>query len=170
MKEIIFGILSGIVAALGMGGGTILILLLGIFTEIEQHFIQGINLVVFIPTSIVAILMNIKNKTINYKQALPIIILGIVGAFLGSFLAFKFDNRILKKLFGIFLIIIAILESYSFFRQYIRRIKMKFTKGIILGSLLTAGAMMMYSEGIDTNKKKMIKKGKQFARKMKIPM
>ena len=31
---------------------------------------------------------------------------------------------------------------------------MKFTKGIILGSLLTAGAMMMYSEGIDTNKKK----------------
>ena len=47
---------------------------------------------------------------------------------------------------------------------------MKFTKGIILGSLLTAGAMMMYSEGIYTNKKKMIKKGKQFARKMKIPM
>lgn len=119
MKEIIFGILSGIVAALGMGGGTILILLLGIFTEIGQHFIQGINLVVFIPTSIVAILMNIKNKTINYKQALPIIILGIVGAFLGSFLAFKFDNRILKKLFGIFLLIIAILETYSFFRQYI---------------------------------------------------
>ena len=35
---------------------------------------------------------------------------------------------------------------------------MKFTKGIILGSLLTAGAMMMYSEGIDTNKKKMIKR------------
>ena len=29
---------------------------------------------------------------------------------------------------------------------------MKFTKGIILGSLLTAGAMMMYSEGIDTNR------------------
>ena len=29
------------------------------------------------------------------------------------------DNRILKKLFGIFLLIIAILETYSFFRQYI---------------------------------------------------
>ena len=95
MKEIIFGILSGIVAALGMGGGTILILLLGIFTSIEQHFIQGTNLVVFIPTSIVAIGINIKNKTINYKEALPIIILGIIGAIFGSFIAFKFDNKIL---------------------------------------------------------------------------
>ena len=123
MKEIIFGILSGIIAALGMGGGTILILLLGIFTSIEQHFIQGTNLVVFIPTSIVAIGINIKNKTINYKEALPIIILGIIGAIFGSFIAFKFDNKILKKLFGIFLIIIAILESYSFFRQYIIRKK-----------------------------------------------
>ena len=43
---------------------------------------------------------------------------------------------------------------------------MKFTKGLMIGSLLTAGAMMMYSEGIDNNKKKMVKKGKQFMRKM----
>ena len=75
MKEIIFGVLSGIISALGMGGGTILILLLGIFTEIEQHFIQGTNLIVFIPTSIVAIIMNIKNKTISYKIAFPVIVL-----------------------------------------------------------------------------------------------
>ncbi len=43
---------------------------------------------------------------------------------------------------------------------------MKFVKGIMLGSMITAGAMMLYSDGINTNKKKMIKKGKQFARKM----
>lgn len=35
MKEVCIGIVSGIVAALGMGGGTILILLLGIFTRIK---------------------------------------------------------------------------------------------------------------------------------------
>ena len=62
MKEILFGLISGIVAALGMGGGTILILLLGIFTNLKQHLIQGTNLIFFIPTSIVAIYMNIKNK------------------------------------------------------------------------------------------------------------
>lgn len=45
---------------------------------------------------------------------------------------------------------------------------MKFMKGIVLGSLITAGTMMMYSEGIDESKKKMIKKGKQIVRKMKM--
>ena len=47
---------------------------------------------------------------------------------------------------------------------------MKFMKGVLIGTLITAGTMMMYSEGVDTNKKKMIKKGKQLARKMRISM
>ena len=65
MVEVVIGTISGMVAALGMGGGTILILLLGIFTKLNQHVIQATNLVFFIPTSIVAIIMNIKNKKIN---------------------------------------------------------------------------------------------------------
>lgn len=43
---------------------------------------------------------------------------------------------------------------------------MKFTKGIIIGSMVTAGIMMMYAD--DMNTKKMMKKGKQFMRKMGI--
>lgn len=119
MKEILLGLISGIVAALGMGGGTILILLLGIFTELKQHLIQGTNLIFFIPTSIVAIYMNLKNKTINYKLAIPIIIAGILGAILGSNLSFRIDNDRLKKYFGFFLLFIAFFETFVFFRQYI---------------------------------------------------
>lgn len=114
MQEFIIGILSGIVSALGMGGGTILILLLGIFTSLEQHLVQGTNLIVFIPVSIIAILINIKNKKIDYKISFQIIIFGMIGAFIGSMLAFKFNNRILKKFFGIFLLIIGFLEICSF--------------------------------------------------------
>lgn len=47
---------------------------------------------------------------------------------------------------------------------------MKFMKGVVVGTILTAGTMMMYSEGIDDNKKKMMKKGKQIVRKMKFGM
>ena len=47
---------------------------------------------------------------------------------------------------------------------------MNFAKGIVIGSLITAGAMMMYSEGIDESKKKMLKKGRQIARKVKMSM
>lgn len=123
MKEILFGLISGIVAALGMGGGTILILLLGIFTNLKQHLIQGTNLIFFIPTSITAIYMNIKNKTIDYKLATSISIAGIIGAMLGSNLSFKIENKMLKKYFGIFLIFIAIFEIFEFFRQYILKKK-----------------------------------------------
>ena len=115
MKEILFGFISGIVAALGMGGGTILILLLGLFTNLKQHLIQGTNLIFFIPTSIVAIFMNVKNKNIDYKLSLIIIISGIIGAIVGSKISFKIENNQLKKYFGLFLLFIAF---YSFFKQY----------------------------------------------------
>ena len=43
---------------------------------------------------------------------------------------------------------------------------MKFTKGIILGSVITAGIIMMYADNMDT--KKMMKRGKQLVKKMGI--
>ena len=38
-----------------MGGGTILILILTLFGNVEQHIAQATNLIFFIPTSIAAI-------------------------------------------------------------------------------------------------------------------
>lgn len=43
---------------------------------------------------------------------------------------------------------------------------MRFTKGLMVGTLITAGTMMIYSGEIDNNKKKMLKKGKQLMRKI----
>lgn len=45
---------------------------------------------------------------------------------------------------------------------------MKFTKGLIVGGLITAGLLMMCSDDCSVNTKKMTKKGKQFARKIGI--
>lgn len=45
---------------------------------------------------------------------------------------------------------------------------MKFVKGMIMGGIVSAGAMVMYKEMSGRNKKQMIKKGRQFARKMGI--
>ncbi len=44
---------------------------------------------------------------------------------------------------------------------------MKFAKGLALGALITASAMMIYSEDIDDSKKKIMKKGKQMLRRMR---
>ena len=41
---------------------------------------------------------------------------------------------------------------------------MKFTKGMLVGSMITAGIMMMYADNMST--RKLMKKGKQFVRNM----
>ena len=118
MIETIIGLISGIVSGTGMGGGTILIFLLSFLLGVEQHVAQATNLIFFIPTSIVAIIVNIKNKNIDIKLAIIISIFGILGAIWGANISIHTDVNILKKIFGIFLAIIAIHEIYSIVKQY----------------------------------------------------
>lgn len=47
---------------------------------------------------------------------------------------------------------------------------MNFMKGVMIGSIITAGTLMMYSENLDNNKKKMMKMGKQMVKKIKMGM
>lgn len=119
MVEIIIGVISGLVSGMGMGGGTILILVLSLFMGIEQHVAQATNLVFFIPTSIIAIITNIKQKLIDFKIAIPIAVSGIVGAVFGAMFSNRLDVKSLKHYFGIFLACIAILEIYSLVKKYI---------------------------------------------------
>ncbi len=121
--EIIFGFIAGIVSALGMGGGTILILFLSLFMGIEQHVSQATNLIFFIPTSIAAIIMNIKNRKINFKISKTIIIYGIIGALIGSFISNKLETKSLQRIFGIFLLIIAFFQIYEIYTSYTKNKK-----------------------------------------------
>lgn len=118
MIETLIGVISGIVSGTGMGGGTILIFLLTFLLGIEQHIAQATNLIFFIPTSIIAIIVNIKNKNIDIKLAILISIFGVFGAILGANISIHTDVNILKKIFGAFLAVIAIHEIYSIIKQY----------------------------------------------------
>ena len=113
MIEILIGIISGIVSGIGMGGGTILIFLLEIVLGLEHHIAQASNLMFFIPTSISAIIVNIKNKNIDFTLMVIIIIFGIIGAIIGAKLAAFTSVKDLKRYFGIFLLFIAIHEIYT---------------------------------------------------------
>ena len=118
MGEILIGIVSGIVSGAGMGGGTILIFLLSFVMGVEQHIAQATNLIFFIPTSIVAIIVNLKNKNIDLKLATIISICGIIGAIIGANIAINIDVGLLKRFFGIFLAVVAINEIYSIIKLY----------------------------------------------------
>lgn len=118
MLQIFIGVISGIVSGMGMGGGTILIFLLTFVCNIEQHIAQATNLIFFVPTSIIAIIVNIKNKNIDIKLGIYTAIFGILGAIIGANIAIYTDVNKLRKLFGIFLIIIVLHEIYSIYKGY----------------------------------------------------
>ena len=121
MLEIIIGILSGIISAIGMGGGTILILLLVYTMQIEQHVAQASNLIFFIPTAIIAIIINRKQNLLDLKTGLIVGGTGIVGAVIGSIISKNINDNILRKIFGIFLAIIVIYEIFSYIKLYIKK-------------------------------------------------
>ncbi len=118
MLPIIFGIIAGIVTGLGMGGGTILILLLSLFMNLDQHIAQATNLVFFIPTSLAAIAINIKQKNVDFKLAVNISIFGILGSIIGVLISEKIPSAHLKKYFAVFILIIAIHEIYKLYKEY----------------------------------------------------
>ena len=96
----------------GMGGGTILILILSNFLNVQQHIAQATNLIYFIPTSIAAIYIYFKNKNLDKKIAIKMVIPGVIFGILGSYIATLINGNNLKKYFGIFLLLVGAYEMF----------------------------------------------------------
>lgn len=101
---IIAGFLSGLIGSMGFGGGGVLIIYLFVFANIPQLQAQGINLIFFVPCAILATIIYTIKKQIDYKQILPVIIGGVIGAIISSFLLKSINTDYLSKAFAIFLI------------------------------------------------------------------
>lgn len=89
MLLFLIGLASGIISGMGIGGGTILIPALVIFVHPDQHIAQSVNLLFFIPTAVIALIVHIKNKRVNFKISIPVAFFGLMGAYLGSKIAFS---------------------------------------------------------------------------------
>ena len=72
----IAGILGGVLGGMGMGGGTVLIPLLGIFYNVSQHTAQAVNLISFVPMAVGALIVHLKNKMIEFTVQLDTTDLG----------------------------------------------------------------------------------------------
>lgn len=131
---VVAGIVSGVVAGMGMGGGTLLIPVLIIFFDMAQQQAQGINLLAFIPCAIVSLIIHIKNKLVNFKIGLPILFTGIVASVLASMLAVNTNSKLLQIMFGVFLLVVGVYQAIStivsIIKQKIKK-QIKYNKTII---------------------------------------
>ena len=117
--SIIISIISGIITGIGLGGGTFLIIGLTMFLNVEQKIAQSANLFFFIPTAITSICINSRNKNIRWNYTIHIGIFSLIGSIIGAIITTKIKVQILKKLFGIFIGMIAIYEIYTLIKSYI---------------------------------------------------
>ena len=106
----IIGFFAGIIGGMGMGGGTILIPALILFAHIDPKIAQSVNLLSSIPMTIFALIIHIRNKNVVFSLVLPIALFGVLGAICGSFVATYISSKVLKKVFGVFLLIVGIIE------------------------------------------------------------
>jgi len=111
--NVIIGFFSGIISGMGIGGGAILIPALILLGSVTQQTAQGINLLYFLPTAAISLLVHIKNKRVELKTAGILGASGVLGAIGGSLLAVKLSGELLGKLFGGFLLLIGIYEIYK---------------------------------------------------------
>jgi uncharacterized membrane protein YfcA len=107
---LISGFLSGVIAGMGMGGGTVLVPALTLLTGLSQHAAQGINMLAFLPGAAVALVIHKKGGRIDLKSSMPLILSGVAGAVGGSFIAALLSSDLLRKLFGGFLAALAVAQ------------------------------------------------------------
>lgn len=112
MVVAIIGFLAGILSGLAVGGGTLLVPALVLFTNITQHTAQGVSLLSFIPTAIVAVITHYRQGNVRLRLALYLAVGSVAGALAGAIIAIKIPAPLLKKIFGLFLIVMGIYEFF----------------------------------------------------------
>lgn len=123
MLILIIGLVSGIIGGMGMGGGTLLIPLLTLFAGVEQHLAQSINLIAFVPMSVVALFIHSKNGLVSVKAAIPVAASALLFAVLASFGAEYAGERLLKVAFGVFLIVLSVYQLVNAIVKKVRATK-----------------------------------------------
>lgn len=107
---LIAGAVGGILGGMGMGGGTLLIPILTFFLDVTQKNAQAFNLISFVPMAIIALILHAKNKLIALKGMLPLIISAVISSLLGGFAVSFIEGDLQTKLFGGFLVLLAIVK------------------------------------------------------------
>ena len=109
LSLILIGILAGVLSGLvGVGGGIIMVPLLVMFFGFNQHEAQGTSLAgLAVPVTAVAVFNYYKEGQINLKYAAIIAVFFVLGSIVGSKFALTLDQKVLKKIFAVVLIVIA---------------------------------------------------------------
>lgn len=114
LNELIIILATGLVAgflsgSMGIGGGIIIVPSLVFIMGFSLQQAQGTSLALMtIPVMLVATINYYKAGSVNLKVALLMALTFVIGGYIGSKISVHMPERIMKKAFGVLMIIAAI--------------------------------------------------------------
>ena len=111
------GIAGGLLGGMGMGGGTLLIPILTLLCGVPQGVAQGVNLLSFLPMSLIALTVHAKGGRLEKRGLIWIAAPALVFSGLLAFAAAYLPSSALRKGFGVFLILLSVFPFSSAFSR-----------------------------------------------------
>lgn len=109
IKKIVTGCFSGFLNGfLGSGGGTVVVPALEYLHKVEEHKAHATAILIILPLSIISTFVYLKSGYIEITSALKVGGGSIIGSIIGAKLLNKLSSGMLRKIFGLILIIAAI--------------------------------------------------------------
>ena len=118
---VFIGVLAGIVSGfIGIGGGIIIVPGLIYLAGLTQMQAQGTSLALMLPPiGILAFMHYYKEGNVDLKVAGIVAITFVIGGFFGAKLAHKIDQNLVKIIFGVLMLLIAIKMIFSGVKLYV---------------------------------------------------
>ncbi len=105
----LIGLAGGLASGLfGVGGGILFVPLLVILFNVNLHLAIGTSLAAIVPTAVVGALRHFRGNSVDLKIALTLALFAMLGAWLGSGLSLQLDVIWLRRLFAVFLFVVAL--------------------------------------------------------------
>jgi hypothetical protein len=103
------GLAAGTVSAWGVGGGTLLLLVMTLFLGVDQRTAQGINLLFFLPTAASALLCHARGGYLHKPTLKAAVPAAVLAAGVGAWIATGVEVTALRRPFGVYLLLSGVL-------------------------------------------------------------
>ena len=99
------GLGASILSAWGVGGGTLLLLVMTLFLGVDQRTAQGINLLFFLPTAATALICHARGGYLDKPTLKAAVPAAVIAALAGAWVATALDVELLRRPFGVYLLL-----------------------------------------------------------------
>jgi uncharacterized membrane protein YfcA len=111
---LVIGLVSGVISgALGVGGGVVMVPAMVLLLGVQQAVAQGTSLFVILPTALSGAQSHHRRHNLDIQPTIWIGLIGAITAAAGAYAAVHIDNRLLRRIFAFYLLLVGTRTIYQ---------------------------------------------------------